>query len=61
MWHAIGEMFTLKKESVKEPDLYLDTDIERVHLEHSEHPGKTRRAMSSTKYTKKLLLKLNTS
>ena len=55
MFDAIGAMFTLKKESVKEPDLYLGADIEKVHLEHSEHPTKTRWAMSSTKYTKKAI------
>jgi len=27
---AIENMFTLKKESVKEPDLYLGADIEKV-------------------------------
>ena len=51
---SIGEMFTLKKESVKEPDLYLGVDIEKVHFLPSE-PGKTRWAMSSTNYTKKAI------
>ena len=53
MFDAIGRMFKLKKESVKEPDLYLGADIEQVVFENSDDPGKTRWAMSSTNYTKK--------
>ena len=55
IFDAIGDIFTIKKEYVKEPDLYLGADIEKVHLEHSEHPTKTGWAMSSTKYTKKAI------
>ena len=53
MFHSIGELFKLKKESVKEPDLYLGADIEKVQL--PSEPGKTRWAMSSTNYTKKAI------
>ena len=55
MFDTIGNMFTLKKKSVNEPDLYMGANIEKVHLEHSEHPIKTRWAMSSTKYNKKAI------
>ena len=55
MFDSIGRLFELKKGSVKEPDLYLGADIEKVNLENSDKPTKTRWAMSSTNYTKKAI------
>ena len=53
MFDAIGNLFTLKKESVKEPDLYLGANIEKKFFD--EEPSKARWAMSSTNYTKKAI------
>ena len=50
---SIGDLFTIKKESVKEPDLYLGADIVKVQL--PSEPGKTRCAMSSMNCTKKVI------
>jgi hypothetical protein len=53
MFKAIGSIFTLKKDSVKEPDLYLGADIEKKYFD--EEPDKIRWSMSSTNYTKKAI------
>ena len=36
MFDGIERMFILKKESVKEPDFYMNADIEQVVFENSE-------------------------
>jgi hypothetical protein len=52
---SLGYDFTLKADSVKEPDLYLGADIMKWTIAGSDDPTKTRWAMSSTKYTKKAI------
>ena len=42
MFDSIGKLFELKKGSVKEPDLYLGADIEKVNIANSDNPTKTR-------------------
>ena len=56
----LGRRFTLKDGSVKEPDMYLGADVKKWYIAGSEEPGKARWAMSSTKYTKHILIVLST-
>lgn len=49
----IGEVYKLKNGSVKEPDLYLGSDVKKWFIQGSEDPAKVRWALSSEGYTKK--------
>ena len=46
----INEHYTLKKGSVKPPDIYLGAQIEKFKIEDSEDPDKVRWAFSSDNY-----------
>ena len=52
MFDAIGQLFQLKEGTVKEPDLYLEADIEKKYFTSDSKPLW---AISSTKYTKKAI------
>ena len=55
MMECIEKRFTLKNGTIKEPDLYLGADIEKVFFQDGEDPTKARWALSSTSYTKKAI------
>ena len=50
MFQSIGDLFKLKKESVKEPDLYLGADIGKKDISGNDYW-----TISSTNYTKKAI------
>lgn len=52
---ALGQRFTLKEGSVKEPDQYLGANVKKVTIPNSDTPGKTRWAFESSSYTKKAI------
>ena len=52
---TIEGTFALKDGTVEEPTLYLGANIEQVIMPLSDDPEKTRWAMSSTKYTVKVI------
>lgn len=56
----LGETYTLKKDSVKEPDTYLGAEIRKWNIEDSDDPKKTRWAMSSDRYIKRAVADVET-
>ena len=52
---SLKKAYTLKKDSVKEPDLYLGADVVKWQLEKTDEPQKARWAFSSTRYTKRAI------
>lgn len=52
---AIGKRFTLKKDSIKEPERYLGADISKLYFDDDDNPGKARWALSSSTYTDKAI------
>jgi hypothetical protein len=52
---ALRETYTLKKESVKEPDLYLGADVKKYYISGTDDADKPRWAMSSDKYAKRAI------
>ena len=56
MMECIEKRFTLKNGTIKEPDLYLGADIEKVFFHNCEDDStKARWALSSTSYTTKAI------
>jgi hypothetical protein len=52
---ALGQRFTLKPGSIKEPDTYLGVDIKKFRIPDSDEPDKVRWAFESTSYVKKAI------
>jgi hypothetical protein len=52
---ALREAYTLKKNLVKEQDLYLGADIKKWYISGTEDADKPRWAMSSDKYAKRAI------
>ena len=48
----LASRYTLKKGSVKEPDLYLGAQVKKWYIAGSDDPGKVRWALSSEDYVK---------
>jgi hypothetical protein len=44
--------------SVQEPTLYLGADLTKLYIAESDEPGKTRWALASTKYTRRVIANL---
>ena len=59
MLDAIGKMFTLKKESVKEPDLYLGADVEKLYSSIQKIPGRLGWQCHLLNTLRRLSMKLN--
>ncbi|KAI2511173.1 Reverse transcriptase (RNA-dependent DNA polymerase) [Fragilaria crotonensis] len=55
---ALGQRFTLKPGSIKEPDTYLGVDIKKFRIPDSDEPDKVRWAFESTSYVKKAIADL---
>jgi hypothetical protein len=55
---ALGQRFTLKPGSIKEPDTYLGVDIKKFRIPNSDDPDKVRWAFESTSYVKKAIADL---
>ena len=55
---ALGQHFTLKPGSIKEPDTYLGVDIKKYKIHTSDEPDKVRWAFESTSYVKKAIADL---
>jgi hypothetical protein len=53
---ALGKRFTLKPESIKEPDTYLGANIEKYRNPCSDNPDKVRWAFESSSYVKKAIV-----
>ena len=52
---ALGQRFTLKPGSIKEPDSYLGVDVKKFRIPDSDDPDKVRWAFESTSYVKKAI------
>jgi hypothetical protein len=55
---ALGQRFTLKPGSIKEPSTYLGVDVKRFKIHDSDDPDKVRWAFESTSYVKKAIADL---
>ena len=55
---SLGQRFTLKPGSIKEPDTYLGVDVKRFRIPNSDEPEKVRWAFESTSYVKKAIADL---
>jgi hypothetical protein len=53
-----AQRFTLKEGSAQEPTLYLGADVTKWYIAESDEPGKTRWALESTKYTRRVIANL---
>ena len=52
---SLGQRFTLKPGSIKEPDTYLGVDVKKFRIPNSDDPDKVRWAFESTSYVKKAI------
>ncbi len=52
---TLGQRFTLKPGSIKEPDSYLGVDVKKFCIRDSNDPDKVRWAFESTSYVKKAI------
>jgi hypothetical protein len=55
---VLGQHFTLKPGSIKEPDTYLGVDIKKFRIPDSDKPDKVRWAFESTSNVKKAIADL---
>ena len=55
---SLGQRFTLKPGSIKEPDTYLGVDVKKFRIPNSDDPDKVRWAFESTSYVKKAIADL---
>ena len=55
---SLGQRFTLKPGSIKEPSTYLGVDVKRYKIHDSDDPDKVRWAFESTSYVKKAIADL---
>ena len=55
---ALGQRFTLKPDSIREPETYLGVDIKKFRIPNSDDPDKVRWAFESTSYVKKAIADL---
>ena len=55
---SLGQRFTLKPGSIKEPDTYLGVDVKKFRIPNSDDPDKVRWAFESTSYVKKAVADL---
>jgi hypothetical protein len=56
----IASQYTLKPGSVKEPDLYLGSQVSKFYINGADDPKKPRWAMSSEKYVKQVVINVET-
>jgi hypothetical protein len=56
----MASRYTLKPGSVKEPDLYLGTQVSKFYIDGAEDPDKPRWAMSLETYVKQAVLNVET-
>ncbi len=52
---VLGQQFTLKPGSNKEPDSYLGVDVKKFRIPDSDEPDKVSWAFESTSYVKKAI------
>ncbi|KAI2504205.1 Reverse transcriptase (RNA-dependent DNA polymerase) [Fragilaria crotonensis] len=55
---SLGQRFTLKPGSIKEPDTYLGVDVKKFRIPNSDDPDKVRWSFESTSYVKKAITDL---
>jgi hypothetical protein len=52
---SLGQRFTLKDGSIKEPTTYLGVDVKKFRIPNSDDPDKVRWAFESTSFVKKAI------